>query len=122
MSTPAAFFNVIGSFNTNAANNMTATGVIAAIMEIFTGEVYRSALANESCAPTKPKRAPKNIVTKSRLATCSFLLKSPTLQKMRVAKDILTKVKAYGLIQSGTIVLAMGVFRPKIKLVASMAK
>ena len=122
MITPMDFFKVMGSFKMIAANNITATGVIAAMMEIFTGEVYKSAWAKESCAPTKPNSDPKKMMKKSRGAIFSFGKKQLTLQKISVANAIRTKVKAYGLIHAGTKLLAMGVLSPKIQLVAMIAR
>ena len=91
------------------------------MVEILTGEVYRRALAKDTCAPTRPNKAPQKIVHRSRFPTSSFGASKPIPQKTRVAKTILTKVRAYGLIHSGTMVFAMGVFKPKIRFVASIA-
>ena len=63
----------------------------------------------------------KEVVHRSRFPTSSFGASKPIPQKTRVAKTILTKVRAYGLIHSGTMVFAMGVFKPKIRFVASIA-
>lgn len=92
--TPAAFLKVIGSLSTRAAKIITATGVIAAIMEMLTGEVYRSALAKESCAPTNPNSAPKKRMNRSFRPTFSFLKNRLTIQKMRAAEIIRNKVSA----------------------------
>ena len=119
--TPVAFLPVMGSFRNAAAMSITMTGVMAAMREMLTGEVYCRATANDSCAPISPKRAAKNSIAKSLTLTFSRGINREIHQKMTVALDILTSVRANGLIHSGTSVLAIGVFSPKITLVISIA-
>ena len=72
------------------------TGVMAAIREMLTGEEYCKATAKDNCAPISPKRAAKKSIVKSLKLTFSRGKNKEILQKIKVAHDILTSVRANG--------------------------